>query len=177
MAARIRIRDASGVLRTITQIRARDAGGTLRTIDTIRARDTAGILRTVFSSGGGGGGGGGALDTQTVTVAADGSAIDNDRRRGFITGVLGGCSDGTSNLYSGAAVRRLCWDENVGAEQVHFEVNGVVANSGWTTMDVAGTSFSRASATYSNPGGNSRWAWSTAANPFGTSGTKVVEFT
>lgn len=122
---------------------------------------------------------GGSLDTQTVTVGADGSAPANDRRRGFILTAIGGCSDGTSNIYSGAAIQRICWDENSGGglEQVQFEVAGVVANSGWANMNVGGSNiYNRASATYSNPGGNSRWVWSEPNNPFGLSGTKIVGF-
>jgi hypothetical protein len=49
MAAQLRIRDAGGVLRTISRVRMRDAGGTLRTIQQIRMRDAGGTLRTVFS--------------------------------------------------------------------------------------------------------------------------------
>lgn len=50
MAARLRMRDAGGVLRTITRIRMRDAGNVLRTIQKIRMRDAGGVLRTVFQS-------------------------------------------------------------------------------------------------------------------------------
>lgn len=46
--AQLRMRDAGGVLRTITRIRMRDAGGILRTIQRIRMRDTGGVTRTVF---------------------------------------------------------------------------------------------------------------------------------
>lgn len=53
MAAQIRLRDASGTLRTITQIRARDAGGTLRTITRVRVRDAGNVLRTVYDTSGG----------------------------------------------------------------------------------------------------------------------------
>jgi hypothetical protein len=53
MAARIRLRDASNTLRTLTQIRARDAGGTLRTITRIRVRDASNVLRTVYDTSGG----------------------------------------------------------------------------------------------------------------------------
>lgn len=45
----MKIRDASGTLRTITSIAVRDAGGVLRQIQTIKARDAAGVLRVVFN--------------------------------------------------------------------------------------------------------------------------------
>lgn len=53
MAARIRKRDASNTLRTITQLRKRDAGNTLRTIVRVRMRDAGNVLRTVYDTSGG----------------------------------------------------------------------------------------------------------------------------
>lgn len=52
MAARLRVRDSGGTLRTITQLRARDAGNTLRTITRIRTRDASNTLRTVYDPAG-----------------------------------------------------------------------------------------------------------------------------
>lgn len=46
----IRIRDAGGVLRTISQIRMRDAGNVLRSISQVRMRDAGGVLRTVWNA-------------------------------------------------------------------------------------------------------------------------------
>lgn len=48
MAARLRLRDATGALRVIRQIRMRDAAGVLKTIQRIRMRDAGNVLRTVF---------------------------------------------------------------------------------------------------------------------------------
>lgn len=48
MAARLRMRDAGGILRTVVRIRMRDAGNIFRTIQRIRMRDAGGVLRTVF---------------------------------------------------------------------------------------------------------------------------------
>lgn len=45
----IRLRDADGILRTITRIRVRDTGGTLRTVQTAKVRDATATLRTVFT--------------------------------------------------------------------------------------------------------------------------------
>jgi hypothetical protein len=117
------------------------------------------------------------LDSQTVTSGASGSAINQDRVRGFAQGSLGSISDGTSNLYGGAAVLALLWDENGGSpsDLVQFQVAGVRANSGWTTMSVGGINFSRAAATFSTAGGNTSWIWNNlgytaGTNPFGGSG-------
>lgn len=53
----LKVRDAGGVLRTITTVRVRDGGGILREIVSWKIRDGAGVLREIFTSGGGGGGG------------------------------------------------------------------------------------------------------------------------
>jgi hypothetical protein len=136
------------------------------------------IAVSAVSGGGGGSYTGGALDTQTVTVGASGSAINEDRQRGFVLSALGGINDGTSNLYAGAAIRKLFEVETEGgAFDVVFEVAGVVANSGWTSMNVGGSStLARASAIFSTSGGNSSWTWTDAGNLFGSSGTKIVGF-
>lgn len=126
-----------------------------------------------------------ALDTQQVTSGASGTAVAQDRTRGFISGAIGSCSDATSNLYGGAAIRALYWDENGGtpADLVAFQVSGVQANSGWTTMTIGAVAFSRASATFSTAGGNSSWTWpntgySASTNPFGGNGSNhSVTFT
>lgn len=50
MVARIRMRDAGGVSRTITRVRIRDETGTLRTIKRVRGRDASGTLRTYMDA-------------------------------------------------------------------------------------------------------------------------------
>jgi hypothetical protein len=84
MAARIRVRDSGGTLRTLTQIRARDSGGTLRTITRIRARDQNNVLRVVYDTTGAStfaatadhstrnGSGNGTATTTTVVVTPTG---------------------------------------------------------------------------------------------------------
>lgn len=52
MSARLRVRDASGTLRTIVQLRMRDAGNTLRTITRVRMRDAGNVLRVVYDTTG-----------------------------------------------------------------------------------------------------------------------------
>lgn len=129
------------------------------------------------STGGSSGYGGGALDTQTVTTGSSGSAGAGTRKRGFITAAIGAVSDGTSNLYSGAAIREIASEEQgVGAGfGVILQITGVVANSGWTSMNVGGTHvLTRASATFSTAGGNSTWTWTSAGQLF--SGTVIVGF-
>lgn len=66
---------------------------------------------------------------------------------------------------------------SVGLTGVVFYVTGYAPNAGWTTMDVAGTSYSRSSASYGYDGTYTSWVWSPAStNPYGTTvgATKVV---
>lgn len=108
--------------------------------------------------GGGGGGGGSHLDTQTVTTGTQGSAPMQDRNRGFISGTIGSITDGTSNVYAGAAITSLYYDENGGTGMFYKLAITGAANSGWTTMTIDSTAFTRASATYSS----GTWTWTTA---------------
>jgi hypothetical protein len=118
------------------------------------------------------------LDTQTVTVATTGTTPD--RLRGFGPGT-GSISDGTSNIYAGAAIVQLAEFEGGG---MALTINGgALANSGWTTMTntTNSNSVNRADASFSHPGGTTtEWFWTTAS--FGeffptSSGTKTVVFT
>lgn len=134
------------------------------------------IMKLVAPASGGGSSSysGGALDTQTVTSGSSGTAGAGNRRRGFIISAIGSVSDGTSNLYSGAAIRELAAEENSGFDVI-LTITGVVANSGWTSMNVGGTHvLTRASATFSTAGGNSTWTWTGAGNLFGSLGTVVI---
>ncbi|MEV4934730.1 hypothetical protein [Sphingobium sp. LSP13-1-1.1] len=111
------------------------------------------------------------LDTQVVTVRRwfeDGF----DLYYGFKSGT-GSCADGTSNIYGGIAITRLCYD--VAHEQIEFDVASTVANSGWTTMYVNGTPFLRSSATFSN---GRQWRWNTNNNVFGTTenATRTIQW-
>lgn len=123
-----------------------------------------------------------SVDTQTVTVgnfsfALYGSMFNN---RGFTSGVMGSISDGTCNFKSGATITDLSYDDLNGntAKAVVFKLSGNHANSGFTTMSVAGTNYARTSATYLYSGGSTLWSWTTTTNPFGTTtgATKVVTF-
>lgn len=121
------------------------------------------------------GGGEAALDTQTVTTGLSGTIPE--RLRGYDSSpALGSISDGTSNLYSGATILELYHDEDI--DSVIFKVNGVQANSGWTTLTIsggAGVSLLRASASFSTAGSVSTWTWASAGgNPFGGSGTTIT---
>jgi hypothetical protein len=113
-----------------------------------------------------------ALDTQNVTVGGGGSTPN--RTRGFSTvGGYGAIVDGTSDIFAGAAITELAWDEGGGGTAtVILKITGAT-NTGWTTMTVGSTPFTRASAS-SFAGG--QWTWNGAGNPFGGVGGNVVSF-
>jgi len=134
-----------------------------------------------------------ALDTQTVTVGYQAAQqYLNSGYGSFTTGLgtnvnrnVGSISDGTFNPKSNMYIRGL-WYSTSGSSLVVFalrSLNTTVANSGWTTMNVAGVNFTRSSATFSNSNnatsGQTQWSWTTSSNPFGTTvgATKVVTFT
>lgn len=133
------------------------------------------------------------LDQQTVTVGLDtipvpfpgsGTFYYYGWGNGYGTIGMGSISDGTSNLYGGASIVYL-WARYLntpGNYLVSFTVSGNRANSGWTTLDIAGYTYSRSSATYayeSTPN-HTTWSWSGGSvNPFGTTvgATKICTWT
>ena len=152
---------------------------------------------------GAGGGGGGSLDSQAVTVGTartrasggSGAPSGSTTRSGLLklSGAGGSISDGTSNVYGGAAILEI--EYHVGyylsyrSAQSHYRDGMGRANSGWTTLTIGTTSYQRAAATYASGaqsnGGNSGWFWypssydyTGAANPFAATGqTTTCVFT
>lgn len=115
------------------------------------------------------------LDVQTVTV---GVYVDKYYALyGYGSGV-GSISDGTFNPKSGATIQNLQVTVS-GTVTMVFRIAGSHTNAGWTNMNVAGTNYTRASASYTNGGSYTQWVWSGGSNPFGTTAgaTKVVTFT
>lgn len=118
------------------------------------------------------------LDQQTVTVG-------NFSFKGAIyygyTASWGSISDGTFNVKSGAVIRALQWGNSSNSIGIQLLLEGVHANSGWTTMNIAGTNYTRTAMTFSTDTSNNSttWTYSTSTNPFGTTvgATKVVTFT
>lgn len=115
-----------------------------------------------------GGGGGPSLDTQSMVVGATGTSPY--RTRGFVSGGVGSLTDGTSNIYSGAAITEFAYYENggvvEGAPYYSLSITGAV-NSGWTTVSVDGNLLQRADATFVS--GNWQWPAATIAlNYFGS---------
>lgn len=120
----------------------------------------------------------GGLDTQTVTTGASGTAPEQDRIRGYISGSLGSITDGVSDIYS-TAISSMGWNENGGLGAFYFLTIAGASDSGWTSMTIGGTkTLLRADATY-DPSG--QWTWASSEFPgtqaFGAAGAvKTVAF-
>jgi hypothetical protein len=120
----------------------------------------------------------GSGDTQTVTTGTTGAAPNRSRGRSTINGI-GSISDGTSNLYSGAAITEFRWDEDGGSSMFYSLAITGATNSGWTSVVIGGTkTLNRIDASFS--GGE--WIWSTtdtvSTQAFGSAGSvKVCVFT
>jgi hypothetical protein len=85
--------------------------------------------------------------------------------------------DASSFSNSGATVEHLAHNSFLNIVRLIISDNTTIANSGWSTMTVGSTSFSRTSASFTTATGGqgnmATWQW-TASNPFGTSGTKSI---
>jgi len=121
------------------------------------------------------------LDTQTVTPGTNSAGTDPTLYySGYksATPAIGSCSDGTSNLYSGASITGLYFHEQsytsppngITVRQIVFAVSGTQSNSGWDTITIGVTSLNRTDATFSTSGGTS-WTWNRTINdPFVSEG-------
>lgn len=115
------------------------------------------------------------LDLQTVTpdiaivFAGDFSSVvyyhgyaTNNALGGY---PIGSISDGTSNIYGGAAVEGVYTSDSDPNNPdndiyVYFAVAGSRANSGWTSMSINGEkTYYRSSAGYANYGSITYWSW------------------
>lgn len=160
-----------------------EAGGTTATLCTINDADIRALIGKasgVTMSFSEWYGASSSLYTGTVTVGTQAIVYV-----GVFYGFLGSGSRNTSttsgsispvdstNFYSGADIVACCWeDHSAGAnyDLVLLEVAGNQSNSGWTTLDIAGTTFSRTAGTYyyDSNANTTQWTWLTQTNPFGT---------
>lgn len=121
-----------------------------------------------------------SAETQTVTVGTyyDGTAYIPTTSWGYgQSPAYGSVSDGTLGVAGNNTIELLAWNN---LNFLTLRVAGAANNSGWTTMTVNGTAFSRASASFfANGTTSTAWQWSTTTNPFGTTvgATKAVVFT
>lgn len=128
------------------------------------------------------------LDTQTVTKGTTSSGSDpitqyTGQRSAPLSPTCGSISDGTSNVYSGAAISGCYFLETaylgqIGARQVIWRIASEVANSGWSTMLVDVTTFARADATFTTGTGYSQWLWSLPIpDPYVSTGDPFISST
>ena len=117
-----------------------------------------------------------SAEIQTVTVGTFTlSGYVTVTSYGYATGSYGSISDGTLGPVGNRTIQLLNWST---LGMVILRVAGSASNSGFTTMRVHTTNFSRSAATYSNTGTYTQWQWAgITTNPFGTSGSKQVRFT
>jgi hypothetical protein len=143
-----------------------------------------------------------ALETQVVNVGyqAGGTYTPSFYGTGF-SGIAimnnslrdtGNCTDGTLAVRSNKYIVNLRWQGSGSNAQVLLQImnNGSnITNAGFTTMNIAGTSYQRSSATFAHSTGTgagtsagqssfTSWTWSSSSNPFGTTTgvNKTVSF-
>lgn len=130
------------------------------------------------------------IDTQVVTVGYCVGSLYLPSGYGLVptqagnaSNCAGSISDGTCNFLSNAPISDLMWDYRVSSVAFRARTgSGTTTNSGFTTMTINGTSFSRSSANFQNDTttGYTGWVWlNVTTNPFGTTvgATKTVVWT
>ena len=106
------------------------------------------------------------VDTQTVTVGSVVNYEYNTARYGYSSlFYMGSISDGTSNIYPGENIMDVSTNYygGINSTDVIFRVTNVQPNSGWETINIAGTIFTRASANFEvNQTTFTTWSWRSA---------------
>lgn len=121
-----------------------------------------------------------AVDTQTVTLAN----YNSGERIGYsgISPTYGSISDGTSNVYSGAAIEAAVWFPGQDSFRIQINSTSQLANSGWsgiTFQDGLFLARNSASVSYISFITTTQWYWSgVTSSPWNgaTSGTKTIAF-
>lgn len=116
------------------------------------------------------------LQQVTVGVGTPGGGVAFGYSDGSFTGAYGSISVGTFIPGTGNfAILQWFFDNSV---NLRVSATGNV-QSCFTNMNVNGTDYTSASASFTDDdgSGNSSWTWSSGSNPFGTSGSKLVTFT
>lgn len=107
------------------------------------------------------------------------SYFDNYGYQAMTDANYGSLSDTSLEYLSGTpTINGIYWTEL--STQLILVVSGTVANSGWTTLTIGSTSYSRSSALHTQTSGTTQWWWgavtSPATNAFGTTtgATKTI---
>lgn len=123
------------------------------------------------------------LDTQSVYV---GQTTVSDGKTYFdsVTGYsgqygIGSISDGTSNVYGGATFYGIyhysSYPVNASLDGLYLYINGILPSTGWNTMKIGTTIYSRANCFSSTGSGRTYWVWpGTQSNPFSAVGSNTT---
>jgi len=117
----------------------------------------------------------GVLDVQHMTTGYSGLA-GNQSIGFYLSGPsIGALADGTSNIFGGAQILGIYWNE--APKQLGFAMTGNQPDHTWTTMNANGVNYTRAAANgWLQSGGNTYWTWDNVlANPLANDPT--VTFT
>lgn len=107
----------------------------------------------------------------TAMIGASGGRLltvgSGSGQYGFVSGQFGSL---TPTEFLSSVIIEIAWEDS--SDTLIFWVNNAaLPNSGWSTININGTTFLRTSATYSA----GVWSWSgVSSNPIGTSGTIPV---
>jgi hypothetical protein len=114
------------------------------------------------------------LGQSTVTVGRYNDGYVEYYGYSNLDSTFGSISGSTASFLNNATIQEIAFSYGY----VTFVVSGTQNNSGWTNMDIAGTNFSRSSASYATASGKTYWSW-IDNNPFGTTtgATKTVTWT
>lgn len=110
----------------------------------------------------------GSLETQILTVGTSGSFV-----YGYsLASSYGSISPGTSTIYSGSSWTQISHSDFDGTTTLTLSTTD--GPTGWTTMNINGVVFTRASATYDTGTGVSRWIWTSSGFGRTPSPTNVI---
>jgi len=122
------------------------------------------------------------LDTQTVTVGYKPGAYLSPAYYGYrASDSVGSIADGTFNVKSGAVIQTLrALDLGGIGHKIIFIIAGQHSNSGFDTMTIGSTEYSRSAASFSSSSTSTQWTWNRSTDytvsPLGSSAgaTKTV---
>lgn len=119
-----------------------------------------------------------ALGNWTSTMTVGEYTIIKTGYFGYSSGTAGSLSDTTIDTFNNYLIREFSWN-TAGTVTLGLDTENI-PNSGWTSINVNSTIFTRASGNYfSNAGsGLTNWQWTgVGTNPFGLAGsTRTITF-
>ena len=124
-------------------------------------------------------------------IGSDNYGFNDNTRSGLFSASWGSLSSTSASGFSnsGSTLAHLAHiTGSISAVRLVVDDNTTISNSGWTTLTIGSTTFSRTAATFTfsgnagvgtnnSQGNKGTWQWNTTNNPFGTSGTKSISIT